>query len=65
MKGGIFLTAKDLMILTGSTNYSSCANLHRAIRDCIAKGKKKLTVKEYCEYEKIDFAYIWKTLRER
>jgi len=63
MEGGIFLTAKDLMILTGSTNYNSCANLHRATRDSIAKGKRKLTVKEYCEYEKIDFNYIWKILR--
>ena len=63
MEGGIFLTAKDLMKLNGSTNYNSCANLHRAIRDAIEKGKRKLTVKEYCEYEKIDFDYIWKTLR--
>ncbi len=65
MEGGIFITAKDLMILNGSTNYNSCANLHRAIRDSIAKGKRKLTVKEYCEYEKIDFDYIWKILRGR
>lgn len=65
MEGGIFLTVKDLMKITGSNNYNSCANLHRAIRDSIAKGKKKkLTVKEYCDLEKIDFAYVWDFLRK-
>ena len=44
MEGGIFLTVKDLMKITGSNNYNSCANLHRAIRDSIEKGKRKLTV---------------------
>ena len=54
MEGGIFLTAKDLMKLNGSTNYNSCANLHRAIRDAIEKGKRKLQEQcplmfpEYC-----------------
>ena len=64
MAGGIFLTVKDLMKITGSNNYNSCANLHRAIRDTISKRKKKLTVKEYCEHEKIDFAYVWDFLRK-
>ena len=63
MEGGIFLTVKDLMKLTGSSNYNSCANLHRAIRDSIADGKRKLTIKEYCDHEKIDFAYVWQVLR--
>lgn len=65
METGIFLTPKDLMKLNGNNNYNSCANLHRAIRLAIEKGKRKLTVKEYCEYEKIDFDYIWKILREK
>lgn len=65
MEGGIFLTVKDLMILTGSNNYGSCGNLHRAIRDAMGDNKKKITVKEYCDYEKIDFDYIWKVLREK
>jgi hypothetical protein len=63
MEGGIFLTPKDLMKLHSNNNYASCANQHRIIRACIAEGKKKLTVKEYCEYEVIDFDYIWKILR--
>jgi len=63
MGRGIFLTVKDLMILTGSLNYSSSANIHKGIRSAIAHQKRKLTIKEYCEYEKIDFEYIWNCLR--
>ena len=65
MEGGIFLTVKDLMKITGSNNYNSCANLHRAIRDSITTGKKKLTVKEYCDHEKIDFVYVWDFVRKK
>ena len=62
-KGGIFLTVKDLMLLTGSNSYQSCSRLHRTIRDAIASDKKKITIREYCNYEKIDFNEIWKFLR--
>ena len=58
-----FMSIKDLMILTGSSNYTSVANTHKAIRDALGKGKKKLLIKEYCEYECIDFDYVWKVLR--
>jgi predicted chitinase len=63
VEGGIYITVKDLMKITGSNNYNSCGNLHRTIRDSIAKNKKKLTVKEYCDYEKVDFEYVWNFLR--
>ena len=63
VEGGIYITVKDLMKITGSNNYNSCGNLHRAIRDSLNVGKKKLTVKEYCEYEKVDFDYVWDFLR--
>lgn len=63
VEGGIYITVKDLMKITGSNNYNSCGNLHRAIRDSIAKDKKKLTVKEYCDFEKVDFDYVWNFLR--
>lgn len=63
MEGGIFLTVKDLMKLTGSTNYNSTGNLHRQIRDTMFNSKRKITVKEYCEAEKIEFGYVWQVLR--
>jgi len=64
MNQGIFLTVKDLMRLMGSSSYCGCSRQHRAIRDSLAEDKRKLTIKEYCEYEKIDFEYVWKYLRE-
>ncbi|MCB0396824.1 MAG: hypothetical protein KDD36_09235 [Flavobacteriales bacterium] len=51
LKGGIFLSVKELMILTGKTRYEYARKEHKAIRDALGKSKRKLTVKEYCEYE--------------
>ncbi len=65
MERGIFLTINDLMKLNGSLNYFSCAKSHRLIRLSVAKNKRKLTIKEYCDYEIIDFEYVWKYLREK
>lgn len=65
MERGIFLTVNDLMKLSGSYSYFGCAKSHRAIRDSMAKNKRKLTIKEYCDYEIIDFEYVWKYLREK
>ena len=63
MEQGIFLTIKDLMKLTGSNSYSATAAIHLRIRDAIDFNKSKLTIIEYCMYEKIDFEYVWKYLR--
>ncbi len=64
MDKGIFLTVKDLMRLTGSDNEASAGRMHRTIRDSIAQDKRKLTIKEYCQYERLDFKEIWIFLRE-
>lgn len=63
MEKGIFLTVQDLMKLNGSYSYFGCAKSHRTIRSCIAHNKRKLTIKEYCDYEVIDFYYTWRFLR--
>ena len=52
------------MFLTGSDNYKSCAKAHHAIRDALARNKRKLTVREYCDFEKISFDEIFKELRK-
>jgi predicted ester cyclase len=64
MEKGIFLTVKDLMRLNGCNNEASAGRMHRAIRDSIAENKRKLTIKEYCQYERLDFKEIWLFLRE-
>ena len=64
MNKGIFLTVRDLMELTGGYSYEGCSKQHKAIRDSLADKKRRLTIHEYCKYEKIDFDYVWKYLRE-
>lgn len=64
MEGGIYLTVKDLMRLTGTNNYFSAAKSHRAIRDAIAPDKRKLTIQEYCKYEGVVYEEVMAFLRK-
>ena len=63
MEGGIYLSIKDLMKLTGSNSYKSTAKSHKVIRDCIAANKRKITIKEYCDYEGLNYPEIFFYLR--
>ena len=63
MDKGIFLTIKDLMRITGVENYYSSARAHLAIRDAICKGKRKLTIREYCKFEGLDYEEVINFLR--
>jgi hypothetical protein len=63
MDGGIFLTAKDLQLLMGIDSYSAASRIHLGIRDALGKKNKRLTIKEYCEFEELDFEYVWTYLR--
>lgn len=65
MSWGIFLTIKDLQRLLGCDNYKSAARQHLAIRDALGKKGNKLTIKEYCACEDLDFNYVWNYLREK
>lgn len=58
------------MRLNGTDNYKSAQREHQAIRDALSKtqttsidSKKKLTVKEYCNYMQLDYQEIWNFLR--
>lgn len=59
----IFFTVKDLMIIVGYNYYNSAQRQHKAIRKKLGKENCHITIKEYCEYEKLDFDYIWGFLR--
>jgi len=63
MENGIFLSIKDLQRLTGSDSYRTVARQHQALRDSLKK--TIITIKEYCEYEKLDFEYVWNFLRQK
>lgn len=63
MKGKrIFLTGKDLQILTG-TKLANCYKTIRHLKDALGKkGKQKITFKEYSEYYGISLEEIYETL---
>jgi len=64
MEISIFLSIKDLMELLGCSNYNSVQRMHQEIRRKLGKKKShKLTIKEYCDFEELDFEYIWGYLR--
>jgi len=63
MEGGILFTIKDLQRLLGIDNYKSAAKQHKTVRDSLNKKGKKITIKEYCECEDLDFEYVWEYLR--
>lgn len=65
MDKGIFLTIRDLMEITGSDSYAGTARSHLAIRDAISPDKRKLTVREYCQYESVSFEEVWEFLRAK
>ena len=63
MEGGIFLTIKDVQMLLGFDNYNTANRIHLSVRDALGKKSKLITIKEYCEYEELDFDYVWNYLR--
>ncbi len=65
MDNGIYLTIRDLMELTGSNSYTGTARSHLAIRDAIAPDKRKITIREYCQYEGVSFEEVWEFLRAK
>lgn len=34
-----------------------------SIKDALGKKSNYITIKEYCEYEELDFNYVWGILR--
>lgn len=51
------------MVLMGYNYYNSAQRQHKTIRKKLGKEKHHITIKEYCEYEQLDFNYIWSVLR--
>jgi hypothetical protein len=57
LKGGIFITPKDIEIITGLSN-NRALRQHQSVRDALGKTGKKLTVKEYCDYNQLNYEEI-------
>lgn len=60
---GIFLEIKQLMQLTGTNSYKSAQKQHKTIREAIAPGKRKLTIREYCQYEGLNYDEVIAVLK--
>jgi len=63
MEGGFIFTIKDLQKLYGIDNYKSAARQHMAVRDSLNKKGTKITIKEFCACEDLDFTDVWEFLR--
>lgn len=61
LKGGIFITPKEIELITGLSRNRAYLE-HLAIRDALGKTGKRLTVREFCKYNLLDYdevvAYI-------
>lgn len=75
---GIFLSIKDLMLLNGSDSYVATQREHSALRSVLEEEKpkmkkrlagrgkclkRKITIREYCEYMQLDYQEVWDFLR--
>jgi hypothetical protein len=66
-KNEIFLTVEDMMILYDTRRYQTARKRHQLIRDMMGTRdhpKTSLTIREFCEFERFNFAEIWKVLRD-
>lgn len=54
LKGGIYITAKDIQILN-NCSLTKAKQEHLAVRDALEVEPRKLTVKAYCDYWKLDY----------
>lgn len=57
----MILSGKDL---SSVSLYESTRREHQAIRDSIKPKKRKLTVREYCNYENISLEEVTEVLNE-
>lgn len=57
LKGGIFITAKEICVLSGQ-HLSNAQKEHKLIRDSLGKKGIHLTVSEYCKYHQLDLQEV-------
>lgn len=60
---GIFLSIKDLQLLLGCEHYNTAQKHFQCLLDTLKKKSKHISIKEYCQYEGLDFEYVWEFLR--
>lgn len=58
IKGGILITPKDIMLLTGINCERTAQKEHLTIRDSLGITTKRLTIKKYCDYWEMDYEEV-------
>lgn len=58
IKGGILITPKDIMLITGINCERTAQKEHLSIRDTLGITTKRLTIKQYSEYWQMDYAEL-------
>nr|WP_294860139.1 hypothetical protein [uncultured Fluviicola sp.] len=54
LKGGIYITPKDIQTLYGWQNIRSAQREHQHIRDALSIENGFLTLKQFCKYKELD-----------
>lgn len=57
LKGGIYITPKDIQILSNCT-IDKARQEHALVRDVLEIESSKLTVKAYCDYFQLDYEMV-------
>ena len=57
LKGGIYISPKDIQVLSDCT-IDKARKEHALVRDVLEIEPKKLTVKAYCDYFKLDYELV-------
>ena len=63
LKGGIFISAKEISLINGCHIRTAYEHL-KIIRDVLCIRGKKLTVKQYCTYEGIELDTVIELLNK-
>jgi hypothetical protein len=59
-----FRSIKDVQLLLGESSCRTANRLHIAVRGALGKHSRYLTIKAFCDYQALDFNYIWQILRK-
>lgn len=57
LKGGIFITAKEIGLVTG-LHIRNAQKEHQTIRDTFGSKGRKVTIRQFCQYNELDMEEI-------
>lgn len=58
LKGGMFITPKDIQIIHGWQNLRTAQQEHQSVRDALGLMPHMLTVKQYCTFKELDLEEV-------